>query len=218
MADHDTHDHTGIPGVVAAITDIIDIPTVETDDTLVLAPDGAGGVEFRAEAGGGGGGNITSGTSFPGSPASGDLCFRTDRGILYFYDGTRWLSVQLYQTHISVQTALAPYSAGGSSGQFGVAFAGVWDLWLEDFITNSAVITTNDGSNYWTIAVTREPSGTSLASYTTAADAVNTNVKHVVAIDALHGTSDGYFSCNPGKTGAPGVLYMQASVTFRLVG
>jgi len=36
-------------------SDILDIPTAEMDDTLVLAPDGAGGVEFRAEAGGGGG-------------------------------------------------------------------------------------------------------------------------------------------------------------------
>jgi hypothetical protein len=36
-------------------TDILDIPTAEMDDTLVLAPDGAGGVEFRAETGGGGG-------------------------------------------------------------------------------------------------------------------------------------------------------------------
>ena len=35
--------------------DIVDIPTAETDTTLVLAPDGLGGVEFRAETGGGGG-------------------------------------------------------------------------------------------------------------------------------------------------------------------
>jgi hypothetical protein len=41
---------TDIGGNVA---DILDLPTAETDDTLVLAPDGAGGVEFRAEAGGG---------------------------------------------------------------------------------------------------------------------------------------------------------------------
>jgi len=33
-----------------------DHTTTEMDDTLVLAPDGAGGVEFRAEAGGGGSG------------------------------------------------------------------------------------------------------------------------------------------------------------------
>lgn len=36
----------------ASVADILDLPTAETDDTLVLAPDGAGGVEFRAEAGG----------------------------------------------------------------------------------------------------------------------------------------------------------------------
>lgn len=33
------------------VTEILDIPTAETDDTLVLAPDGVGGVEFRAETG-----------------------------------------------------------------------------------------------------------------------------------------------------------------------
>lgn len=37
-----------------SIADILDLPTAETDDTLVLAPDGVGGVEFRAETGGGG--------------------------------------------------------------------------------------------------------------------------------------------------------------------
>lgn len=33
-----------------AITDVVDVPTAETDTTLVLAPDGAGAVEFRPEA------------------------------------------------------------------------------------------------------------------------------------------------------------------------
>lgn len=41
------------------VADILDLTTAETDDTLVLAPDGAGGVEFRAETGGGGGGGLT---------------------------------------------------------------------------------------------------------------------------------------------------------------
>jgi hypothetical protein len=36
-----------------AVTEITDLPTAEMDDSLVLAPDGAGGVEFRAETGGG---------------------------------------------------------------------------------------------------------------------------------------------------------------------
>jgi hypothetical protein len=50
---HDARDHTGVTGVSGA-AEITDIPTTEMDDTLVLAPDGAGGVEFRAEAGGSG--------------------------------------------------------------------------------------------------------------------------------------------------------------------
>lgn len=36
--------------------------------------------------------NAAVGTSFPGSPTTGDRFFRTDRNIEYVYDGTRWLS------------------------------------------------------------------------------------------------------------------------------
>ena len=40
---------------LGGVADILDLTTAETDDSLVLAPDGAGGVEFRAETGGSGG-------------------------------------------------------------------------------------------------------------------------------------------------------------------
>lgn len=43
-----------VTDIGGAVADILDLPTAETDTTLVLAPDGAGGVEFRAETGGGG--------------------------------------------------------------------------------------------------------------------------------------------------------------------
>ena len=45
------------------VSDIVDFPTAEDDDTLVLAPDGTGGVKFRAETGGGGGGD--TGARYP---------------------------------------------------------------------------------------------------------------------------------------------------------
>ena len=41
--DDDGHHSTG------GVTEITDLPTAETDTTLVLAPDGIGGVEWRAE-------------------------------------------------------------------------------------------------------------------------------------------------------------------------
>jgi hypothetical protein len=43
-------------GVGGALTEITDIPTAETDTDLVLHPDGAGGVEWAADATGGGSG------------------------------------------------------------------------------------------------------------------------------------------------------------------
>ncbi len=62
-----------IPGVA----DILDLATVETTATKVLAPDGAGGVEFRAEAGLADQGVITylDGTvaAAPATPAAGKL-------------------------------------------------------------------------------------------------------------------------------------------------
>jgi hypothetical protein len=63
-AHHATHelggsdeiDCTGLPGTGGAGGNIEDLPTAEMNPSLVLAPDGAGGVEFRTESGGGGGG------------------------------------------------------------------------------------------------------------------------------------------------------------------
>jgi len=51
----DEIDCTGLTGTGGTPGNIEDLPTAEMDDTLVLAPDGTGGVEFRAESGGGGG-------------------------------------------------------------------------------------------------------------------------------------------------------------------
>lgn len=42
-----------VTDIGGSVADILDLTTAETDDTLVLAPDGVGGVEFRAEASGG---------------------------------------------------------------------------------------------------------------------------------------------------------------------
>lgn len=41
-----------VTAIGGAVTEITDIPTADTTTTKVLSPDGAGGVEWRAEAGG----------------------------------------------------------------------------------------------------------------------------------------------------------------------
>lgn len=46
-----------------------------------------------------------AGTAFPSSPAPGQRFFRSDRGLEYYWDGTRWLSTQLFTYQfMSMQT------------------------------------------------------------------------------------------------------------------
>jgi hypothetical protein len=69
---------------------------VETDLDTVEADLAAH--EALPHGGGGGGGGDPSGTSFPVSPVNGDRFVRLDirGGMLFKYDGTRWLSDQIF--------------------------------------------------------------------------------------------------------------------------
>lgn len=70
-------DSAGTVTSPAGVGDILDLPTAETDDTLVLAPDGAGGVEFRAEAGGGAAGLVLLDTWDASAASSHDFALPT---------------------------------------------------------------------------------------------------------------------------------------------
>lgn len=59
------------------------------------------------------GGALAAGTSFPLDPTLSDRFFRTDRKLVYIYDGTNWVSEQLFTA------ALVP--SGGTFGPFTAA-------------------------------------------------------------------------------------------------
>ena len=109
-----------VPGAGAA--DILDLPTAEMDDTLVLAPDGAGGVEFRAETGGGAG--VWPPDVPPGTPNAEDDEFdgvsldakwtHTGAGTLTF--GTSRMTIQ-HAASSTDEKVHQPYTPGA-----GVAF------------------------------------------------------------------------------------------------
>ena len=58
--------------------------------------------------------SVASGTAFPSAPASNNEFRRTDRGMDYYYDGTRWLSKQLFELPLANQGATIPYTASGA--------------------------------------------------------------------------------------------------------
>lgn len=204
-----------------AITEIVDLPTAETDDALVLAPDGLGGVEFRAETGGGaltdhthavtgsgatgggaalaptsltlpGGGLIGAGTSFPGSPSDNDHFLRTDTECgLYRYEstGTKWLCCT---THLLVWTVRTPIISGGITASATLSYAtslgSVGDMWIEDLRCMLYVVTTSDGSKFWTITLDKidaANSATNIGTVSTVSNTADTWVEEKANVDAV---------------------------------
>jgi hypothetical protein len=159
-----------------------------------------------------------SGTSFPGSPASGDLLFRTDLGMLAYYDGTRWLTVNEYAVGLAVQDTLVGAGTGSpqTPGYLELDNAST-NLYLTRLAVSTTVLTTNSGTSFWTVAFTRQPSATSLGSFNTSADTVSVNTRHDITINALSGTSDRYVTGAATKTVTPGVIYTFATLFFRKV-
>lgn len=112
-----------------------------------------------------GSGGYDEGSSFPGSPATGDKFYRTDRNILYFYDGTRWLTVDekplTFPTTGAVLSASSQYCRmpnpevgryGGlyitrAAYHFEVTGTGVWTLELYTYEGNVATVRISEASS-----------------------------------------------------------------------
>jgi hypothetical protein len=189
-----------------------------TDENVTERDNGATWDDYSDEGTPGGGG-IDSGTSFPGSPSTNDLFFRTDRGLIYYYDGTRWLTVTLYTQTIESQRVVTPLSSGNF---FETA---VWtedyDQYIVDFRATVYVLTTNTGSAYWTLNLNSLDGGaaaTLLVSVNTSAISANAWTRLKGTVNALLGTGKDGIEAEFTTTGSPGTLYVSSMVTYRLVG
>ena len=132
---------------------------IGTAGQVLTVNSGATAPEWAAAAGGSG---ITSGTSFPGSPSDRDLFYRTDRDLLYFYDlaNTRWLTVTLYHGLMSIAQSLMPAATSGQT-MLRAHIPNDYDVLLIEWEGSVYVNTTNNGSNYWTLALSHRNAGSS---------------------------------------------------------
>lgn len=189
--------------------------------TTVLDSSNAGAaVSFSAGTKQIGMGPIASfGAAFPSAVYTGQRFYRTDRNIEYFYDGTRWLSTQLFTLVFPTRQAgsVAPSVAGSSS--FAVKPWASYDIYVLDGEIAS-YSTTTTASNYFTYQFKSYDGATiaDLGSSTTGQnDTQNAFVRHTITINTLVSSSIEAFEFSQSSTGVVSVTIV-ADVTYRLVG
>ncbi len=181
----------------------------------VLSSDGTD-ISWQTPAAGG----ISAGTSFPGSPATNDMYFRTDRKLLYFYDGTRWRTVNEYTLPTQPVQLQGGLSATGEVWRAGID--GTYDAYVTSAEFSAQVVTTNSGSHFWTLTVkkyTPASAATTIATQSTASDTPSNWVYHTVAVGAVvDRTTHTMIGFDVTKSGSPGAVYPNATVKYQLVG
>ena len=270
MADHDTHDHTGVPGVgtsggiaatiMAAKGDILgasanDTPAVTTvgaNDTILMADssqttglkwvasqtpstqafsdaaaEGTADTYARGDHKHGmmaspGGGGLSSGTSFPGSPTDNDLFYRTDLECgLYRYEstGTKWLCSVLHEVPWTTRTAVGSgLTVTTTSWLNGPTLGDAGDMWLVDFSADIFVLTTNNGSDYWQMALQKLDAANSATLVTTLSTVSNTPsnwIKEKNDIDAaLTGSAHVIFRVDLTRVNSGGSIIAAPLLTY----
>lgn len=164
-----------------------------------------------------------SGTSFPGAPNSGDVFFRTDRGIQYYYDGTRWLSTTLYNQQSTDQVGSSlPYSATASNASrhgWPGTMGGSTDFYLVDCNLMFRVASGGSAlsaSHKWDVSVDQTDGG-NITTFSINSGASSSGRSTTNSLNTLK-TGPFFFESDYTKTGTPGNLIAYIQVTYRLVG
>ena len=158
-----------------------------------------------------------AGTSFPSSPATDTLFYRTDLDWLCFYDGTRWLTVHEASVDCPVVLNIA------ANGQVGlIPVRSDYELWITRIARWFEVITTNTGVNFWTVTLRSVNAsyggGSTVDTFNTGTTAVNTWViQDGVPSATQNPVENNGFDINCAKTGAPGNLNIGVTIFYRLI-
>jgi hypothetical protein len=156
-----------------------------------------------------------SGTAFPSGPVSGQRYTRTDiyGGMDFQYDGTRWRSIQVFQSAI-IQENLLSWTIDAQRWRFPL-FQPTYSVWLIEMRGDTVTATTNDGSHYWTVKLAKGSDNTTIVSFTTAADTVNAEANHLVAIGAV--STEKHLYVQGDRTSTPGPLYPFIVVLYQII-
>lgn len=158
------------------------------------------------------------GSSFPGSPATNDRYFRTDLGMEFYYDGTRWVSMNLYRQDFV--GPVAAISATSSNLQMvGMPGNGTVGVLVVKSIVNFIVASGGSAlgaSHKWVGTIQRDTGGL-LATINIDSGSSNVWRSDVQTLNSVYGGGLFSHAVSWTKTGTPGNLTALTSIEYRLV-
>jgi hypothetical protein len=164
------------------------------------------------------------GTAFPAGVAAGDRFYRTDLGMEFFYDGTRWLSTEVFVSVLGGAQGGGSISAStNNNGYSAVDLLGGSDFWMLNVATTFYVLTGGTAlaaGHAWTATIERTAEGSGgfpAVVVQVLNSGVNGGRRLVAAINALAGATCTGFRQSITKTGTPGAIFVQTVVTYRIV-
>lgn len=168
------------------------------------------------------------GTSFTGQNTNRPV-FRTDLGLEFYYDGTRWLSTEEFFIAPTEIRVLAPYTSTNIG-----AYTVIWqsatesrlDMYLTRYTSFQILTNAHDASNFISIAfqgvkfdnTLLNYEGINTTSFSTSFTRRSFNVNTVVDSDGTSASHVGGFRLAMLKTGTPvGSLQYMAIIGYRLI-
>lgn len=161
---------------------------------------------------------FTQGISFPPYPRKWERCFRQDirGGMMFVWDGTYWLS----EDRFTVQIGGEGLTVDGMVAR--PAIPNDYQVYVERIDGRAYVVLPNDASNWWSVTLFSVPmvgANTNISSAPTST--IPAQQFYPLTFQGspppfLVPTTAVQFYGYVGKVGAPGPIYVQMLVTFRL--
>lgn len=167
-----------------------------------------------------------AGASFPTIPQTDATFWRTDRGVLYYYDGTRWLSVNEYTLFLSQDsgtdfftTGVTATTANSHTGTIPSAAGGTKVYVTTWGVTWWITGTNTTPTNQWTFGI-RTNNPVAFTTFTTGGLGTGAWVRTTVAANSERTiATDLFWALDATKGGTAGTLFFNAPfLTYRLIG
>ena len=159
-----------------------------------------------------------TGTAFPSSPPTGARFTRTDRNIEYFYDGTRWLSAQIFELGSVIPNTTGPTVSAATQSDMANPWAAKYAIFIEELVFTCRLTAGTPSADYFSAQIFDNVAGVTVgAAISAQGNTLGDCVAKRQAINAAVAATSHNLRVFYTMTGAPTAI-LNAAMIYRLVG